>query len=399
KLVLTYPLYDAEGRPALPSFFVEEVRKIFPALSPVAKKLEDLVPPPAEWVIEEEATRGLALGLFQKGPSSYYYPELFKEWAAKPFFREIAEWGYTADRAAIGSAAARKIFSAEKTVYSPTRLETVATCAFKHFAGRVLKLKEPFEGREFVDKGNVLHQVLEEFYKELPRSERAGPAFWKNPARARELLFKKLDDVMAKEESFRHEPLYRRKAYRESMRRTLNLYVERETDLVAERDFTPSYFEWVFGLEGKRALEVPDEKGPIAIGGRVDRIDVDKSGQRALVMDYKLSKRSMSIPERLEKGIELQLPLYFLAVERLLGLHVAGGELRLLQKADEETLYPKSEAEWKAMLSEAEERVRRTVGRMRGADISVRSKSCEHCAFSPVCRFEPWRLVYEENAK
>ncbi len=393
KLYLTYPLYDAEGRPALPSFFVEEVRKIFPALLPMTKKLGDLVPPPGEWVIEEEAALGLALDLFSGGTPSVY-PELLKEWAGKPFFHEIADWGYTAGRAAIQSAAARRVFNSEKAVFSPTRLETFATCAFKHFAGQVLKLKEPLEGREFLDKGNVLHKTLEEFYKALPASKRADPDFWKKSGTARELLLGKLDEVMDKDQTFRHEPLYRRKAYRESMRRTLSLYLERESEITGEREFEPAYFEWVFGLEGKPALEISGEGG-IRVRGRIDRIDVAKDRHRAIVVDYKLSKRSMSIRERLEKGIELQLPLYFLAVEKLLGLEVEGGELQLLQTATKEPLRPASEEERRAILDEAEARVRSYVGRMRDADIKVKSKNCEHCAFSPVCRFEKWRLIYE----
>jgi ATP-dependent helicase/nuclease subunit B len=392
KLYLTYPLYDAEGRPSLPSFFVEEVRKIFPALLPLTQRLGELVPPPAQWAIEEDAELGLATDLFSGG-RPLAARELLIERAQKPALREIAEWGYTAGRARIESEVARRLLGGANEVLSPTRLEMFATCAFKHFAARALKLKEPLEGKEFLEKGSVLHKVLEEFYKALPESRRADPEFWRNTPLARELLLGKLDEVIASDQAFRHEPVYRRKAYRESMRRTLSLYLEREA-ASGQREFEPAYFEWVFGLEGRPALEIEGSSGPVRIGGRIDRIDLTRDRRRALVIDYKLSRRSDSIKERLRKGIELQLPLYILAAEKFLGVEVARGELQLLQSAGTEPLTLDSDEDRREILGNVQARVREIAARMREADISVHSKSCEHCAFSAVCRFEKWRLAY-----
>ncbi|PIU39916.1 MAG: hypothetical protein COT00_04440, partial [Candidatus Omnitrophica bacterium CG07_land_8_20_14_0_80_50_8] len=90
-----------------------------------------------------------------------------------------------------------------------------------------------------------------------------------------------------------------------------------------------------------------------------------------------------------------------------------GAELRILKEAfAKEGLYRESaksvlglnsnsktyeDPEFEGMLETARKRILLNVERLRKGDISVRSKSCEYCDFSPVCRFEPWRLIYSEG--
>jgi ATP-dependent helicase/DNAse subunit B len=63
-------------------------------------------------------------------------------------------------------------------------------------------------------------------------------------------------------------------------------------------------------------LLVAQDGGPeVKVCGTIDRVDVDLTGQRALVLDYKLG-RPPDFSE-IQRGVSLQMPLYLLAMERV----------------------------------------------------------------------------------
>ncbi len=158
KLYLSYPLYDAEARPSLPSFFVDEVKKCFKpgSLSVLRKDLNERLPKSDEWESEAGVTRDLSESLFQEekeGDDSCFITnpamiEALNEWIAKDYFKEIVRNGLSDDEAAIRDERIKKSFAGLRGPFSATRLETYATCAFKYFAQRILRLKEPLEGKE-----------------------------------------------------------------------------------------------------------------------------------------------------------------------------------------------------------------------------------------------------------
>ncbi|MBI3251773.1 MAG: exodeoxyribonuclease V subunit gamma [Candidatus Omnitrophica bacterium] len=398
KLILTYPTHDAEDRPTLPSFFIEEVQKCFAAVSRKTKGPGGILPEAGEWETAGEVTRGLAQILFERrngaprvSDFSGWAPTI-RRWRRETSFREIVEAGRRGEEAAIRDPRIREILKKKEETFSATKLETFVTCPFKYFAGRVLDLNEPIEGRENLEMGSLLHETLEAFYKELDARDRANPAFWEKESEIGGRLQKKLEGLMA-ESAFRNEPLYRRRLYAEKMKGILSLFVKRERELLAARGFLPSYFEWEFGLGGKTPPLILDG---IRIGGKIDRIDVSPDGRGALVIDYKKSKRPETLKKKLAKGLELQLPIYILAARKLLGLDVMGGELRFLQTGTEEAiLREKGPAdEFEKILTDTEGAIRGAVARLKDADIAVRSKTCQHCPYDAVCRFETWRLVY-----
>ncbi len=408
RLYLSHPKYGLEGKPSLASFFIEEVKKCFEKIREVKKDIGDLVPEWREWETPREVMQGLSESLFQTRSSSLPEPVLqaLNDSLAERQFREVLRLGFSDGEARIQDPRIRKIFSGTEGPFSPTRLETFATCAFKYFAGRVLRLREPMEGREFLEMGNVLHKVLEGFYREAPEAERASGRLWSDDSGALKALHERLDREIRRS-PFSYLPLYRQKIYETNMKQILLLFVREEKALFEERGLVPTYFEHEF-----RDLKVRDGGEEFLIEGKIDRIDVDPGSRQALVTDYKRSRRSVTIQKKLAKGLELQLPLYLLAARRLLGLEIIGGELRFLTSASSEGLYYESARaklglhhsrktysadEFENMLSQTEARVGQAVRRLRGADISVKSKSCQYCSFSPVCRFEPWRLVYSEN--
>ena len=109
----------------------------------------------------------------------------------------------------------------------------------------------------------------------------------------------------------------------------------------------------------------------------------------------------------------MQLPIYILAMKRLLGVEVIGAELRFLKDAGKEGIYRKDykealalnhgkgfyeKEEMEEMLQKAETVLLESVRRLREGDIAIRSKSCEFCRFDSVCRFEKWKMVYADES-
>ena len=103
-------------------------------------------------------------------------------------------------------------------------------------------------------------------------------------------------------------------------------YFDIEKELFEKRGFVPTYLELKFGKPETSDLDylkIEAPGGSILIEGQIDRVDISKEKSQALVIDYKRSAREFKVHEKLEKGLELQLPIYLLAVRRLLHLKVA----------------------------------------------------------------------------
>lgn len=408
KVILTYPLYGADGRPTLSSFFIEEARKCFKEPIPTrTRPPAQFLPEPQEWEIEADVKKGVArLGPRAAGP--------LKDWLRRPDFKEVLLWTTKAKEdphAALFDPRIREAFFKNKGPFSATRLEEMAACSFRYFASQVLELKEPLEGRESIEMGVALHKVLETYFQSFSEEARQKGEHLKDLARMKKALKELLLQVAQK------SPLSRGKVYRyqtqlTAMKRSLDLFAEAEKELFQKRGLTATSFELKFGAEGHPFLEIGAGASAVRLRGQIDRLDITPDGKRALVVDYKLSKRP-SVHAKFEKGLELQLPLYLLAAKKLLGYDIVGAEHRYLREPGKQGFYREDAREllrmdaretfytveeFEALLSETEKRVQNLVKRIREADISVKSKSCEFCKFSAVCRFEPWRLVYSEGS-
>lgn len=408
KAYFTYPLYDAEGRPSLPSFFVEEVRRAFQA--PVRTETRhpaDFLAEPEKWEILAEVKAGVAL---RRDFRSDFLPK--KDLEA---LRAVALHAGPHPHAELTDPKILKELAKNTGPFSATRLEEMAACSFRYFAAQILKLKEPLEARESIEMGLLLHRALETFFKALPEEAKKTGRYLENPERVKKDLAAMLEAAAA------HSPLAKAKPYRFQMqlavmRRAIERFVETETELFQKRGFSPAYFELKFGYGEAPAPDPLSLKAGgkfITLRGQIDRLDISPDGKSAIVADYKLSKRP-SVHAKFEKGLELQLPLYLLAARKLLGLEVLGAEHRYLKEPGRQGFYRESvskilglsaretsydDADFENLFSETEKRVAQLVERLWAGHIAVDSKSCEFCKFSAVCRFEPWRLVYAEPEK
>jgi RecB family exonuclease len=231
---------------------------------------------------------------------------------------------------------------------SPTQLQAWASCPHAYFVQYLLgvrAIEEPGDEMAItpLDRGNVLHGVLDRFHREviagqLPQPDGRG---WSDPhiSRLRELL----DEVAA-----RYERAGRtgRAAYweidRERLLHDLLAWVAHDSELAIARGARVVASEQRFGLDGDVTVALPDGRR-LAVYGSVDRIDRTNAG--LVVTDHKTgTTRNYTKIDRADPtsgGTMFQLPAYAAAAsvlaaapDRLPGLEPVRAEYSFFQRGD-----------------------------------------------------------------
>ncbi|HOI28291.1 MAG TPA: exodeoxyribonuclease V subunit gamma [Melioribacteraceae bacterium] len=213
--------------------------------------------------------------------------------------------------------------------YSISQLEMYAKCPFKFFVERILKIdtiEEPSEDIEAMEMGNILHNILFQFYTRLRElSINLNSCNSETLEHARKLL----NQIAYEEISITNfkSPLtfYEKEKIfgiggneKESI---LNRFIEYECE--NNNDFSPSYFEVRFGsITDESSDSVLSDSKPVTVEGiklkgKIDRIDVSNTDDTFNIIDYKLSGKKPSFRE-LKEGVSLQLPVYLYASSQLL---------------------------------------------------------------------------------
>jgi probable DNA repair protein len=222
-------------------------------------------------------------------------------------------------------------------------LKNQAACPFRAFATHRLNaraLDDPHDGFDASERGQLIHQVLAEFWQALPERSRAALAALGEPqrvallqhaagaavARARRRRVGAADDQFVALESRRLVAITSRWLRHEAASRA---------------DFE------VIATEERRALAV----GPLALHGRLDRVDRLADGG-TVVIDYKTGKNVSTSGWRLPRPDEPQLPLYLVSAQadaRAVALaRVNAGEPRFVVWADDDALLPGTSNGWRA---------------------------------------------------
>ncbi|MDX6644238.1 MAG: hypothetical protein QOD76_2200, partial [Solirubrobacteraceae bacterium] len=182
----------------------------------------------------------------------------------------------------------------------------------------------------------------------------------------------------------------------------------------------PQHFELKFGFEDDDEeslppLELTELDPPLRLRGRIDRVDVDEQSHVAMVRDYKVGQASAAYRgDNWENERQLQVALYLLAVESLLGLRGVAGvyqplrargsdqRARGLLREDAPELVPLLEGkvvceddaadDFDARLAAARARAAELVRRLRAGDVRPCPATCTReggCAHPGVCRSLP----------
>ena len=203
-------------------------------------------------------------------------------------------------------------------VWSASRLNRYSNCPFAFFAENLLKLNarhDPEEGLDAMQRGSLLHAILEKLYKRLADDGTAP-----TPSN-QEMILRYLDESCAKifpsappRYGFRPGALWEYE--KEELHRLICGLVswECEQNEPAARYF-PCLQEAGFGIGcGDRSpLDVLGDHAQFRLRGVIDRLDRD-SGGNLRVIDYK-SGSTPNTKSDLQQGLALQTALYALAAE------------------------------------------------------------------------------------
>ena len=316
QLYLSYAKVNSEGKGIRPSYLIDTVRKLFPAMS-----------------VEYPQNRSRLEQIEGRQEGARYLAEELREYADGTLREEERQDFYLMYRAYEADAAGRDLLTraafrryresglsriVARALYgqqlenSVSRLETYAACAFRHFLQYGLSLQEREEfGFEASDMGTVYHAVLENFAGKLAESNLTWWDFTEDFA-AKAVK----ESVEAYAATYGETVLYssaRNEYAITRMSRILTRTVLTLQKHLKQGSFQPDDYELSFRFaEDLDSIHVDlseDEK--MHLQGRIDRIDVSEDTEHVYVkvIDYKSGNRKFDLAA-LYYGLQLQLVVY-----------------------------------------------------------------------------------------
>ena len=228
-----------------------------------------------------------------------------------------------------------RIGLSNREFFSPTRLQTWATCPFRYFLSNVLGIAAPEQPEEVatissMERGSLLHSILERFIR-TAQQQRAIPASdqpWTDDHRRQLIEIAEQAFQEAEQRGVTGKPLLWELA-KNKMLSDLERFLKEDAKLRRKHGVSPHAVECAFGFpedEHPTPLDTvewsSDKTGTLRFRGKIDRIDLSSSGDTGLVLDYKSGKtdyyKNMD-KDPVQRGKRLQLPVYGLAARQLLG--------------------------------------------------------------------------------
>ncbi|MBN1536887.1 MAG: PD-(D/E)XK nuclease family protein [Anaerolineales bacterium] len=321
RLILSRPYIDDNGAPWQASPYWDAVSDCFSELEAIHIPIADH-PSPENAASQSELLVGLAQTGARTIPSA-----LQTHWAyaqnAEAIIHQRNSYNPPGEYEGVLASASLKDELAGRFgdghVWSASRLNRYANCPYGFFAEHVLKLEarqDPEEGLNALQRGSLLHAILENLYGRLTDMGIAPTE--SNQETIIHLLEECCDEVYPsapQRYGFRPSALWeyeQQELFR--LLRALAIW-ECETN-GPEARFMPYLQEAGFGIgrEGPPPLEIVDEQPRVRLRGLIDRIDRDHVGNLR-VIDYKSGSSTWSKTD-MQIGLALQTALYALAAER-----------------------------------------------------------------------------------
>ncbi|MCD8090651.1 MAG: PD-(D/E)XK nuclease family protein [Clostridiales bacterium] len=208
------------------------------------------------------------------------------------------------------------LFIKDELTLSSSRLDSYVKCPFSYFLNYILRLKEEklFEINS-LDKGNIMHGVMERFFKEteniynLTEEDIIRIVGEIMPDVVAESLYNIVD-----EEKRIPEDLYKLKYFINRMEKTADTSIFVGIKQLKRGKFTPAEFEVSFGSREEDTLPPVKLTDNMSLTGKIDRVDIYEEGDDIYIKitDYKSSKQTLKFDE-IYNGLKLQLLLYLSA--------------------------------------------------------------------------------------
>jgi ATP-dependent helicase/DNAse subunit B len=291
-------------------------------------------------------------------------------------------------------------------VWSASSLEAWIGCPVRWYVERLLKPGVIDPDPEPLAQGGLAHEALKDVLEGVRARTGSARLTPSKRALAGELLAVSLQE---REPEFTLSVTPERRA---AVMRRLESDLGRYLDHLSLQESTlePRELELGFGFgEGDErgeasTLEAFDLGDGVRMLGRIDRVDVDGSGQ-AVVIDYK-SSQAPPAAKWLSKP-SIQVALYMLAVEQLLGLPVVGGLYQPLSgedlrargaidgdsgvEVDAVSTDVREHEQVRELLERAAEAARQVAAEAGGGELQPRPQSCAYkggCMYPTICRCE-----------
>lgn len=323
KLILTCARVGTDGKAIRPSYFIGRLQTLFPRLTLREKEEKGLS--------AADVTSGeLAREYFSQGIRQYRNGLENQDWidfyGAVKDMPELAEFvARTADSAfyenretRLGEALARALYGTT-LCNSVTRLEQYAGCAFAHFMryGLGLEPRQEYTVRS-LDIGNVLHQTVELFSREMARRENG----WREIGdEQRDALIEQMVDTAIENYGLSVLDETRRDQY---MRGTIVRIAKRTIWALQQQIFRGSFQPHAYELEFSRLDQLKtarirlSQEVHMELLGKIDRVDRYEDDEHIYlkIIDYKSGSTSFQVQD-MNYGLQIQLVVYLNAAMEL----------------------------------------------------------------------------------
>ncbi len=324
KLFLSYALGTSDGKALQPSMYVDRIKQLFPSV----KEQTDL-----SCVNEEEKVsnnKGTVEHLVSNIRDFVEGNDIDSIWKDVYTWYEVNETHIAEliNRALQYNNKAEKITRNNlKEIYqspvtmSVSRLENFAECPFKFFMENIIRPQQRIVQKvEFYDLGNIYHQAVERFTKEISEKEESIEELNKDVVNSLSLSCteKVLSDGEMDYTAF--DSNERNKYMKEKIKRLVNRAANTIVEQLKKGSFRPLYTELVIGSTKNEVFVEPvevklTENISVCLQGRIDRVDIlEKDGKAYInIIDYKSSHKDIDLSDAVQ-GLQLQLLIYMSAI-------------------------------------------------------------------------------------
>jgi len=302
QLYVSWAAAGSDGEEKTPSFLVERLQTLFPALSHFNGAAVPLCAPlPA---LERSGCDKDAAAALKSIP----------QWAdAVLRVEKAADW----KRGRLTPDATQSLYGTVIPL-SATKLDQLASCHFSHFLRFGLRAT-PRERARFqaTDYGTFVHFILETVLRRASETENgierlaADEGLRRSEATAAAELYISQSLSTLEEENGRFRYLFKR------MRTAADHVLDNAVAELARSRFRPAAFELPFGREDGLPPVTAENGVTVSLSGFVDRVDcwVNEGKRYLRVVDYKTGKKAFDYAD-IEHGRGLQMLLYLFALQK-----------------------------------------------------------------------------------
>jgi ATP-dependent helicase/nuclease subunit B len=326
RLVITRPTSN-EGKRVEPSAFWRELTGLFPSLIPTPEQREadapaDRIATPRQLVtalMRWARKTGDACDSEQPWASLYQFLADHKTCDDPIGVMRYKAWrAVSYDNSAVLSPQIAHQLMPGALTASVTRIESFASCPFRHFARHHLRL-EPRQEQDVtpMDLGTVYHGILERIVKRTLRDRRDWCEI--EPKLNQEWIADFAEELG---QDLRGEIMLstaRNQYLLKRIERTLEQVCATQREVLSRGQFRPAFAELNFGMESDGPslppllIRTPNGR-EVRLQGKIDRVDLAAGSNEVAVIDYKMRRTTLNLSNVLY-GLSLQLVTYLLVLQ------------------------------------------------------------------------------------